>query len=140
MIGGRENRFHELRQDPKALNDYSTASGELEEILDDHIEALAPKPMEGLKHCRRRSAKPSVVHIHGNKLVQKWQVFRLASAGVPGHHVIGSVQMQAILICYSASNGRLSRAASAADPIHMAQLFAYCCGIDYSSAFCKSHR
>jgi hypothetical protein len=80
--------------------------------------------MEGIKHRRRRSIHPSVVHIHGHKLVQKWAVFRPASAGVLHHHVIRRVQMQSMLICYSARNSRLAGVASAANPVHMVQLFA----------------
>jgi hypothetical protein len=80
--------------------------------------------MERFKHCRRRSVHPSVVHIHRDKFLKKWGVFRLASAGVLRHHVIGRVQIQTMLICYSVSNSRLSRTASAANPVHMAQLLA----------------
>ena len=123
MIRSRENRLHEMRQYSEALHDHSRMSRDAEEILDDDIEALAPKPMEGIKHRRRRSIHPSVIHIHGHKLVQKWAVFRIASAGVLRHHVIRPVQMQAMPICYSASNSRLSGAASAANPVHLAQLF-----------------
>jgi hypothetical protein len=91
MIRGRENRIYQMRQYPEALHDYSTISRDSEEILDNHIEALATKPVEGIKHRRRRSVHPSVVHIRGNKLVQKWAVFRLASAGMLRHHVVRRV-------------------------------------------------
>jgi hypothetical protein len=113
-----------MRQYPEALHDYSKASRDAEEIVDDHIEALAAEPMESLEHCRRRSVHPSVVHIHRHEPVQKRTVFRLAAAGVLCHHIVRRVQMQAMLICYLASNGRFARAATAPDPVHMAQLFA----------------
>ena len=124
MVRGRENRLDEMRQYPEALHNHLRTSRDAQEILDDHIEALATKPMEGIKHRRRRSVHPSIVYIHGNELVQKWAVFRPASAGVLRHHVICCVEMQTMLVCYSASNGRLSGAASAANPVHMAQLLA----------------
>jgi hypothetical protein len=113
-----------MRQQPEALHDHLKIIGHAEKILDDHIEAFATKPMEGIKHYRRRPVHPSVVHIHSNELVQKWAVFRRASAGVLRHYIIGRVQIQVMPICYSASNGGFSRATSPADPVHMAQLFA----------------
>lgn len=80
MVRGRENRLDEMRQYPEALHDHSMISRDAQEILDNHIEALATKPMESIEHRRRRSIHPSIVYIHGNKLVQKWAVRRLASA------------------------------------------------------------
>src|SRR5262245_58580555 len=106
MIRGRENRLHKMRQYSETLHDHSKISRDAEEIFDDHIEALATKPWEGFKHRRRRSVHPSVVHVHGNKSVQKWAIFRLASAVVIRHRVIRRVQMQALLVRDSTSNGR----------------------------------
>jgi hypothetical protein len=80
--------------------------------------------MESIKHRRRGSVNPSLIHIHGHKLVQKWAVFASASPGVLWHYVIRRVDMEPVLICYSANNGRFSSAASAANPVHTAQPFA----------------
>ena len=68
------------------------------------IKALATEPREGFKHRGRRSVYPSVIHIHGNEFPEKWAVVRRASAGMFGHHIIGRVQMQKMLICDSAGN------------------------------------
>ena len=124
MIRSRENRLHEARQYPEALHEHSRAGWDAEEILDDHVEALAVKPVEGIQHRRGRPVHPSLIHIHGHKLMQKRAVFRFASAGVLPHHIIGRIEMEAMLVCYPASDGRFSRAAAASDPVHMAQLLA----------------
>jgi hypothetical protein len=45
-----EERPHEVRQHPEALDDHARFPREAKEVFDDQAEALAPEPAERLKH------------------------------------------------------------------------------------------
>ena len=68
MFRGGEQRLHEVRQQPEALDDDARLLRQAEEIFDDQAEALAPKPVERLQHGLRRPVHPSLVHVHGQEL------------------------------------------------------------------------
>ena len=132
-----EERLHEAWQQSEALDDHTRFPWEAEDVFNDHAEALAPEPVECLKHGFRGSVHPSLVH--GQELAQERAVLGCAPAGVIGHYVVGRVEMQTMLSRYATSDGRLARTAAASDPVNVLELFVQCCGLGSLSLSFMSH-
>src|SRR5688572_1615142 len=92
-----EERLEKAWQQSEPLDDDTGLSWEAQEVFDDHVEALALKPVEGLEHSFRGAVHPSLIDVHGHELMQQWGVFVCAAAGVIRHHVVGRVNSQTVL-------------------------------------------
>ena len=69
-----------MGQQPETLDDDTGSPREAEEILEDHVEPLAPEPVERLEHGLGRSVHPALVHVHGDEPVKERAVFGCAPA------------------------------------------------------------
>ena len=112
-----------MRQQSEPFDDDGRLAREAENVFDDQIEALTPKPVERLEHRLRQSFKPPLVHVHDHELMQQRTVFGRAAASVIRHHVVSGVDTQAVLICQATRNSGLAGAAPAADPVDVLELF-----------------
>ncbi len=113
-----------MRQQTEALGDHGRLRREAQEVLDDQAKALAPEPMERLKHLLRGPAHPALVHVHGRELAEKRTVRGIPPACMIGHHVIGRIKTQSVPGRQAAGDGGLARTAPAADPVDMPEPFA----------------
>jgi hypothetical protein len=70
-----EERLNKAWQQSEPLDndtrDDTVLTWEAEEVLDDHVEALALKPVECLEQSFRRPVHPSLIHVHGHEFVQQ---------------------------------------------------------------------
>ena len=124
-----EGRLDQAWQQSEPLYDDTGLTWEAEEVFDDHVEALALKPVECLEQSFRGSVHPSLIHVHGHEPVQQRGVFVCAPAGVIRHHVVGRVDTQTVLSRYAASDGRFACTAPAADPVDVLELFPKRCTV-----------
>jgi hypothetical protein len=129
VTGRREEGLDEAWQQPEAFNDHTRFSWEAQQIFDDQVEALAPKPVEGLQHGLRGSVRPTLVHVHCRELGQLWTVVGCAAPGVIGHHIVGRIDMQTVPSGYAACDGRLACSGPAADPVDVLQPDLQRCGV-----------
>lgn len=118
-----EERLDKARQQSEPLYDDTGLTWEAEQVFDDHVEALALKPVECLEQSFRGSSHPSLIHIHGHEPVQQGGVFVCTPAGVVRHRVVGRVNTQTVLSRDATSDGRFACTAPAADPVDVLELF-----------------
>ena len=124
-----EERLDKAWQQSEPLYDDAGLTWEAEQVFDDHVEALALKPVECFEQSFRGSVHPSLIHLHGHEHVQQRGVFVCAPAGVIRHHVVARVNTQAVLSGYATSDGRFARTAPAADPVDVLEFFPKCCTV-----------
>ncbi|HKG47227.1 MAG TPA: hypothetical protein VKB02_10895 [Pyrinomonadaceae bacterium] len=117
-----EERLNEAWQQSESLDDNGRLTSVAVEIFDDHVEALALKPVKRLEHGFRRSIQPSLIEVHRHKLVQQRRVFACAPAGVIRHHVVCRVNTQTVLRGYATGDGRFACTTSAADPVDVLEI------------------
>src|SRR5580704_15169327 len=116
-----EQWLYELGQQPEALDDDALIGRELQQVFDDEAKTFAPEPVKGFKHGLRRAIDPPLVHAHFLKLSEEWTVFRATPRRVVRRRIVRRIEPQAMLGREAASDRRLARAATAADPIHVPQ-------------------
>jgi len=109
------------REQPETLGDHTRFRREAQEVFDGQAEQLPLEPVKALQHGLRRSVHPSLVHFHGLEPAQQRGVMRREAAVMIRHRVISRVYAQAAPVCHPASDGRLARAAPAADPVDVPQ-------------------
>lgn len=112
---------------------------QLEEVFDDHVEALAPKPGESLEHFRRGSVQPSLIHVRDHEPVQKRGVSVRATARVIRHHIVRGINTETVLRRYATSDRRLTRTAPSAEPVDVLELFPKLCTIGSLFVLFGSH-
>lgn len=122
-----EKWLDEARQESEPFGNDTGLSGEREEILDNHVEALAMKPVESLEHGARTSVQPALIHVHDDEPVQQRRALVRAATGVIRHHVVGRIQLESVPSCYEARDGRFACTAPAADPVYVLEPLAQRC-------------